>query len=128
MVDPSVATAIIIGFLGVFGLILPVLNHVAPKYVSYRWCVVVAVLAMGLGVVVNFSGLSEETRHIVILGALIIAGGYVFLRTIEKALANDWLRGVRLDVRKGDASASVSSEMPQADASKKDVDNPRDMI
>lgn len=128
MVDPSVATVIVIGFLGVFGLILPILNHVAPKYVSYRWCVVVAVLAMGLGVVVNFSGLSEETRNIVILGALIIAGGYVFLRTIEKALANGWLRGVRLDVRKGDASASVSSEMPQADTAKKDVDSPRDMI
>lgn len=128
MVDPSVATVIVIGFLGVFGLILPVLNHVAPKYVSYRWCVVVAVLAMGLGVVVNFSGLSEETRRIVILGALIIAGGYIALRTVEKALANGWLRGVRLDVRKGDASASVSSEMPQADTAKKDIDNPRDMI
>lgn len=109
MVEPSVASAIIIGFLGVFGLILPILNHAAPKYVSYRWCVVVAALSMALGVVVNFSGLSEETRRLVILGALIIAGGYVFLRTIEKALANGWLRGVRVEAKKGDASLSVSS-------------------
>lgn len=115
MVDPSVATVIVIGFLGVFGLILPILNHVAPKYVSYRWCVVVAVLAMGLGVVVNFSGLSGETRHIVILGALIIAGGYVFLRTIEKALANGWLRGVRVEAKKGDTSLSLSSGEHEAE-------------
>ena len=109
MIDPAVATAIIIGFLVVFGLCLPVLNKLAPEYVSYRWCVVVVVLALLIGVIVDFAELSDEIREDMILGALIIAGGYVALRTIEKALANGWLRGVRLDVRKGDASATVSA-------------------
>lgn len=109
MIDPTVATAIIICFLVVFGLILPVLNQLAPKYVSYRWCAVVVVLALLVGVIIDFGTLSDEIREDMILGALIIAGGYVALRTVEKALANGWLRGVRLDVRKGDASATVSA-------------------
>ena len=115
MVTAGTATAIIVAFLIVFGVCIPVLNRAAPKFVSYRWCVVVVVLATLLGVVIDFDGLSEETRRDIIIGALIIAGGYVFLRTIEKALANGWLRGIRLDVRKGDASATLSS-----DAEKKD--------
>ncbi len=110
MIDPAVATAIIIGFLFVFGLCLPVLNKLAPEYVSYRWCVVVVILALLIGVVVDFSELSDEARGYVVLGGLIIAGGYIVLRTLEKALANGWLHGVRLDVRKGDASATVSAD------------------
>lgn len=109
-IPPAIATAIVLGFLGVFGLLLPILNHVAPKYVSYRWCVVVVVLALLVGVTIDFGGLPDGIRSTIILGALIIAGGYVLLRTIEKALANGWLRGVRLDVRKGDASATLSSD------------------
>lgn len=128
MIDACSATIIVLGFILLFGVGVPILNIRFSKFVSYRWTVVVVVLALFIGALVNFSGLSDETRRIVILGALIIAGGYIALRTVEKALANGWLRGVRLDVRKGDASASVSSEMPQADTAKKDVDSPRDMI
>lgn len=110
MIPPTVATVVVVSFVVVFGLVLPIINRVAPKYVSYRWCVVVAVLAMMLGVVIDFGELSDEARLYVILGGLVIAGGYVFLRTIEKALANGWLRGVRLDAKKGDASVSLHSD------------------
>lgn len=108
-IPPTVATAIILGFLGIFGVVLPILNRAAPKCVSYRWCVVVVVLSLLVGVTLDFGSLSDDIRGMIILGALIIAGGYVLLRTIEKALANGWFRGVRLDVRKGDASATLSS-------------------
>lgn len=115
MIDPAVATAIVISFLFVFGLCLPVLNKLAPEYVSYRWCVVVVILALLIGVVVDFSELSDEARGYVVLGGLIIAGGYIVLRTLEKALANGWLHGVRVEAKKGDASLSVSSGEHEAE-------------
>ena len=124
MIDPAIATAIIISFLVVFGLIVPVLNHIAPRYVSYRWCVVVVALALLIGVVVNFSGLSDDARRAVIIGGLIIAGGYIVLRTVEKALVNGWLRGLRLDARKGDASISLSSGEHEAEK----ADDPPDRL
>ena len=93
MIDPYVATAVICALIVVFGLVLPILNHKLPEYVSYRWCVVVVVLAVLVGAVVDFAPLSDETRRTLIIGALIIVGAYVVLRTAEKALAKGWLRG-----------------------------------
>lgn len=110
MLSPDIATLIIVSFLILFGLLLPILNRVAPKFVSYRWSVVVVLLALLLGAVIDFGGLPDAARQAVIVGALVISGGYVFLRTVEKALANGWLRGMRLDLRKGDASASIHSD------------------
>ena len=109
MLSPNIATIIIVSFLVVFGIIMPILNRKLPKFVSYRWCVVVVVLALLIGAVLDFDALSDEVRYALIVGALVISGGYILLRTVEKALANGWLRGMRLDVRKGDASASLSS-------------------
>lgn len=107
MISPIAATIIIAAFILIFGIVIPVLNRKAPKYVSYRWCVVVVLLALLIGVVVDFDGLSDETRRTVILGALIIVGGYVALRTIEKTLANGWLRGASIEAKKGDVSVTV---------------------
>ena len=109
MLSPNIATIIIVSFLVVFGIIMPILNRKLPKFVSYRWCVVVVVLALLIGAALDFDALSDEVRYALIVGALVISGGYILLRTVEKALANGWLRGMRLDVRKGDASASLSS-------------------
>lgn len=108
MVDPLTATLIIIGFIVIFGLILPIANRKLPKYVSYRWCVVVVVLAILIGVVVDFSALPDDIRGYIIIGSLIITGGYIVLRTIEKALANGWLHGAQIEVRKGDIEAKIS--------------------
>lgn len=110
MVTPTFATIVIVAFLAVFGVIMPILNKKFPKFISYRWSVVVVILALLLGAVLDFDALSDNARYCLLVGGLIIAGGYVFLRTIEKALANGWLRGLRLDVRKGDASASLHSD------------------
>lgn len=109
MLSPDTATIIVVAFLIVFGIVMPILNKKLPKFISYRWSVIVVILALLIGAVLDFGELSDEVRYALVIGALVISGGYILLRTVEKALANGWLRGVRLDVRKGDASASLSS-------------------
>lgn len=102
MISPTFATWIIIGFLVIFGVVLPVLNKKLPKFVSYRWCVIVVILAILIGSVIDFGGLSENVRYAIIVGSLVIAGGYILLRTLEKALANGWFRGAEIEAEKGD--------------------------
>lgn len=110
MLSPDVATVVIVSFLVVFGIVMPIFNRKLPKFISYRWSVIVVILALLIGAVLDFGELSDDVRYALTVGALVISGGYIFLRTIEKALANGWLRGMRLDVRKGDASASLSAD------------------
>lgn len=102
MIEPSIATIVIVSFLVVFGIIMPILNKKFPKFISYRWSVIVVILALLIGAVIDFDALTENVRYALILGALIIAGGYILLRTIEKALANGWLRGAEIEAEKGD--------------------------
>lgn len=110
MISPTVATIVIVSFIVVFGVVLPIINKKAPKYISYRWCVVVVILALLIGAVIDFEVLSEEARNVILMGGLIVSGGYVLLRTAEKILANGWLKGAKLEVQKGDLSASLSTE------------------
>ena len=109
MIDPSSATIIIILFILIFGVGVPILNKTAPKYISYRWCVIVVALALLIGAVVDFEVLSDEARKIVLIGGLVIAGVYVLLRTIEKILANGWLSGASIEIEKGDIKAKLHS-------------------
>lgn len=110
MIDPYVATAVIVGLIVVFGVVLPVLSIRFPDYVSYRWCVVVVMLAVLVGAVVDFAPLSDETRRTLIVGTLIVSGAYVVLRTVEKALAKGWLRGARIEAQKGDISVKIHAD------------------
>lgn len=110
MISPIVATCLVVGFIVIFGVVVPIVDRKAPKYMSYRWCVIVVVLALLIGAVVDFEVLSDDARRIVLVGGLIIAGVYVVLRTIEKALANGWLRGASIEAKKGDISVKVSSD------------------
>lgn len=102
MVTPTFATIVIVVFLVVFGIVMPILNKKFPKFISYRWSVVVVILALLLGAILDFDALSENVRHCLLVGGLIIVGGYVLLRTVEKALANGWLRGAEIEAEKGD--------------------------
>ena len=99
MISPSFATIVIVSFLVVFGIVMPILNRKFPKFISYRWSVIVVVLALLLGSVLDFDALSENVRYALIVGSLVIAGGYILLRTVEKALANGWLRGAQLCIK-----------------------------
>lgn len=110
MLDAIPATLILLSFIAAFGILVPVLNIKFPKFISYRWCVVVVSLALLIGAVVDFRELSDEARRVILVGGLVIVGAYVVLRTIEKALANGWLRGARIEASKGDLRVSLKSE------------------
>jgi uncharacterized protein YneF (UPF0154 family) len=99
-----------VAFILIFGVGVPILNRKAPKYISYRWCVIVVVLALLIGVVVDFEVLSNDARKIILIGGLVIAGVYVALRTIEKVLANGWLRGATIEAKKGDIEVKLTSD------------------
>lgn len=109
MISPFWATIIVIAFILIFGVGVPILEQKLPKYISYRWCVVVVVLALLIGVIIDFDVLSDEARKIVLIGGLVIAGIFVVLRTFEKAFANGWLKGAQIEAKKGDISIKVSS-------------------
>lgn len=119
MIDPIVATCIIVGFILIFGVGVPILDKKVPKYISYRWCVIVVALALLIGAVIDFDVLSDEARKIVLVGGLVIAGVYVVLRTLEKVLANGWLKGASIEATKGDISVKLSSESESKDGEKK---------
>lgn len=118
MINPIVATIIMVSFILVFGVGVPILDRKAPKYISYRWCVIVVALALLIGAVIDFEVLSDDARKIVLVGGLVIAGVYVVLRTIEKVLANGWLKGASIEATKGDISVKLSSD--SKDGEKKD--------
>ena len=118
MINPIVATIIMVSFILVFGVGVPILDRKAPKYISYRWCVIVVALALLIGTVIDFEVLSDDARKIVLVGGLVIAGVYVVLRTIEKVLANGWLKGASIEATKGDISVKLSSD--SKDGEKKD--------
>jgi hypothetical protein len=102
MIDPVFATIVVISFIVIFGIGVPILDRKAPKYISYRWCVVVVILSLLIGAVIDFEVLTDDARKIVLIGGLVIAGGFIFLRTAEKILANGWLKGASIEAKKGD--------------------------
>lgn len=117
MISPLFATIIMVSFILIFGVGLPILNKKAPKYISYRWCVIVVVLALLIGAVIDFEVLSDDARRVILVGGLVIAGAYILLRTIEKVLANGWLKGATLEAKKGDMSLTLTAD--QKDEEKK---------
>ena len=117
MISPLFATIVIIVFILLFGVGLPILNKKAPKYISYRWCVIVVVLALLIGAVIDFEVLSDDARRVILIGGLVIADAYILLRTIEKVLANGWLKGATLEAKKGDMSLTLTAD--QKDEEKK---------
>lgn len=110
MITPEYATIIVVAFILIFGVGVPILNRKAPKYISYRWCVIVVVLALLIGAVIDFDVLTDEARKVILVGGLVIGGLYILLRTIEKVLANGWLKGATIEVKKGDIEAKMSAE------------------
>lgn len=110
MISPDNAIIVVCSFLVIFGIVLPILNVKLKEYISYRWLVVVTVLALLIGTVADFDALSEDNRKIIFIGSLVICGGFVLLRTIEKILANGWLKGASIEAKKGDASVILKSD------------------
>lgn len=120
MISPAPATIILIVFIILFGVGIPILNKKAPKYISYRWCVVVVVLALLIGATIDFDVLNDEARHTILMGGMIIGGMYIVLRTIEKALSKGWLQGARIKVKKGETEVEVEGQQNEKKTEAKD--------
>lgn len=111
MIDPSMATLILVGFLIIWGIVIPVAGVIqrVKEAISYRYMVLVVFLAAAIGVIVNFAGLSDAVRQIVIIAAAILTGLFIVLRSVEKALHNRWIGTQRIEAKfeKGDIKAGV---------------------
>lgn len=116
MISPVFALWVLVGFFACFAILLPVLNVKLAKYISLRWMCIVVILALMIGVVVDFCELDDDSRHIVLLGGLIVVGGFILVRSIEKALFNGWLgRGsIKLTAQKGELKGSIEYD-PERD-------------
>lgn len=111
MIGPYSATAIILVFLLVFGLVLPIIG-VIPKVrdiVSLRYLTLVVWLACMIGVVVNYHDLDSSIKRAVVIGTAILSGIYIILRSIEKWLFNGWKfsKDIEASLSKGDAKAEI---------------------
>ena len=95
-------------------------------------------VAMG-GVLVDFSHIPDSTRDIVVRGGVIIIGGFVLVRSIEKWLSNGWLNlnrkidvktpgggGVVLDTPPPQTPSAVTTCVEAKAADSTDDDQPTD--
>lgn len=111
MVDSYTATSIIVGFLLIFGVLLPILDKI-PKVrevISLRWTVVVIYSALCIGVIIDFEHLDTSVRLATVIGGLILAAIFLLVRSLEKAAVNRWkFPRIRGKVQKGNAQAELS--------------------
>lgn len=114
MLDPYITTIIIIAIILLFAFILPMLDSIQSfnNSISTRWSIVVIYMALGIGCVVDFEGLSEDTRHFVLLGCFVISILYVVFISIEKWFSNKWIGqfGVTLQHGKTKVHAGMGSD------------------
>lgn len=110
MITPIPATAIILVFIVLFGIILPILDKskMFGKFISLRWCIVVTFVAMFIGCLIDFDQLSDSVRLTVVLGTIIVGGVFILIRTWEKAVSKGWSIGIKkIEASKGDAKVTV---------------------
>lgn len=110
MITPSSAAIILVAFIAIFGIGIPFLEQI-PKLkgaISYRWAVMVTLMAVMLGCILDFSHLNDQARVYTLVGITIICALFIILRSAEKVLANGWHIGVdRVTLSKGDFHGEV---------------------
>lgn len=124
MANTTLALSILAGLALILALVIPLLNAI-PKlssFISLRWSCVSVILLIMVGVVIDFEPLADTTRDIALKGGLIIVAAFIILRTIEKVLANGWLKGMNIKgtVTKGDIVATVDIKKDEAKVEVKD--------
>ena len=124
MANTTLALSILAGLAIILALVIPLLNAI-PKlssFISLRWSCVSVILLIMVGVVIDFEPLADTTRDIALKGGLIIVAAFIILRTIEKVLANGWLKGMNIKgtVTKGDIVATVDIKKDEAKVEVKD--------
>ena len=124
MANTTLALSILAGLAIILALVIPLLNAI-PKlssFISLRWSCVSVILLVMVGVVIDFEPLADSTRDIALKGGLIIVAAFIILRTVEKILANGWLKGmnIRGTVTKGDTVATVEIKKDETTVEVKD--------
>lgn len=111
MVDSYIALWTLAALAFLIIVIIPVLDSVKKltAFISLRWTCVALILLIMVGVVLDFSHLSDSTRDIALRGGLIVVGIFLVLRTVEKIISNGWLKGLNIHntIRKGDFEAET---------------------
>ena len=121
MTDPILAIIILCALVTILIILVPILDAIPAltRFVSFRWVCVSIVLVLMVGVIIDFKELSDSTRDLTITGGMIIVGGFLLLKTLEKILYNGWLKGVNLkgSIEKGELKGNVeiSSESKKQD-------------
>ena len=86
MVTPVFATVVVAVAVLLTIVIIPILDGTPKfqKYISLRYTLVAISLIMALGCILDFSHLAESSRNIVLMGAMILVGVFVIVRSLEK--------------------------------------------
>lgn len=111
MIDSYTATYVLVGFLIIFGVILPVFDKL-PKikdFISLRWTIIVIYSAMCIGVIIDFNHLDTSVRFAVIVGGIVLSAIFLLVRSLEKAAVNKWkYPRIRGTIKRGDTQAEIS--------------------
>ena len=105
MVTTNVAIIIAGAIIVIFALALPMLDSIKrfSDTISTRWSIVVIFLALGVGCVIDFKELSDQNRHLVLLGCLLMSVLYVVFISLEKWLSKGWIGRAGITLKKGES-------------------------
>lgn len=105
MVTPNIAIIIAGAIILIFALALPMLDSIKrfSDTISTRWSIVVIFLALGVGCVIDFKELSDQNRHLVLLGCLLMSVLYVVFISLEKWLSKGWIGHAGITLKKGES-------------------------
>ena len=86
MVTPVFATVVVAVSVLLTIVIIPILDGTQKfqKYISLRYTLVAISLIMALGCILDFSHLAESSRNIVLMGAMVLVGIFIIVRSLEK--------------------------------------------
>ena len=105
MVSANIALIIMIIVIFLLALILPLLDSIKgfKDSISTRWSIVVVYLALGIGCVIDFEKISDDTRHFVLLGCFVVSILYIVFISLEKWFSNKWIGKFGVTLKKGDS-------------------------
>lgn len=105
MVTPNVAIIIAGAIILIFAIALPMLDSIKrfSDTISTRWSIMVIFLALGVGCVIDFKELSDENRHLVLFGCLLMSILYVVFISLEKWLSKGWIGRAGITLKKGES-------------------------
>lgn len=105
MVSANIALILMIIVIFLLALILPLLDSINgfKDSISTRWSIVVVYLALGIGCVIDFEKISDDTRHFVLLGCFVVSILYIVFISLEKWFSNKWIGKFGVTLKKGES-------------------------